>query len=142
MFVAFLGTKSGDTSREVALEGSTREVEECGLDGMMQGATGSLKLLLGARFHPRKAGIVDFTFGPQAYPNIWGARLKWMRWASGTLKISSYRKRGNLCLQDDTENRGVRQYPLPSVVQTAVHELYTLSAVVSFAHKPDTCPTT
>ncbi len=42
MFVAFLGTKSGDPSRVVAFEGSTREVEECGLHGIMQGVTGSL----------------------------------------------------------------------------------------------------
>jgi hypothetical protein len=41
-FVAFLGTKSGDPSRVVPLEGSIREVEECGLQGMTQGVTGSL----------------------------------------------------------------------------------------------------
>jgi hypothetical protein len=41
-FVAFLGTKSGDPSRVVALEGSTREVEECGLQGIVQGVTSSL----------------------------------------------------------------------------------------------------
>jgi hypothetical protein len=40
-FVAFSGTKSGDTSRVVALEDSTRVVEECGLQGIIQGATGS-----------------------------------------------------------------------------------------------------
>ena len=36
MFVAFLGTKSGDTSRVVALEDSTRVLR------LTQGATGSL----------------------------------------------------------------------------------------------------
>jgi hypothetical protein len=67
-----------------ALEDITEEVEECGLKGIVQGVTGSLNCC--ARPHPRSAGVLDFAFGPQAYPNIWGVRSRRKSSASRTLK--------------------------------------------------------
>ena len=86
VFVAFVGTKLGNSSRVVA----RRQYRRGWSVGTQRHCVGSNRLpqllLPSASHHPRSAGVLDFAFGPQAYPNIWGVRSRRMRWTSRTLE--------------------------------------------------------
>ena len=79
---------------------------------------------------------------PSGLPKHLGMWVKRRRWASGTPK--------NFLIQEEEWFMPPRQhwkkgewddYPLKSV-KTVVNELYTQSAVLSFTHKPEACPST